>query len=98
MFSTLVRRRLSLFRISALPVGYNSYPEDNDIALGAARLDSQSEQELLLVQGKLTDRSANLAPLLAMDPRLKYNDTNKYRVVPELVPMREELVVASAAT
>jgi len=50
------------------------------------------------VQGKLTDRSANLAPLLAMDPRLKYNDTNKYRVVPELVPMREELVVASAAT
>ena len=67
-------------------------------ALGAARLDSQSEQELLLVQGKLTDRSANLAPLLAKDPRLKYNDTNKYRVVPELVPMREELVVASVAT
>jgi flavin-dependent dehydrogenase len=98
IFSTLVRRRLSLFRISALPVGYNSYPEDNEIALGAARLDSKNEQELLLVQGKLTDRSANLAPLLAIDPRLKYDDTDKYKIVPELVPLREELEVASAAT
>lgn len=97
IFSTLVRRRLSLFRISALPVGYNSYPEDNKIALGAARLDSQNEQELLLVQTKLTDRSPNLAPLHAMDPRLKYDETDKYRKVPELVPLGEELAVSSVA-
>src|ERR1043166_7593917 len=87
IFSTLVRRRLSLFRISALPVGYNSYPEDNDIALGAARLDSRNEQELLLVQTILTDRSPNLAPLLELDPRLHYKCTDRLRQVPELVPL-----------
>jgi flavin-dependent dehydrogenase len=97
IFSTLVRRRLSLFRISALPVGYNSYPEDNAIALGAARLDSQNEQELLLVQTVLTDRSPNLEPLLALDPRLNYRHTARYREVPELVPLREECAVSSAA-
>ena len=87
IFSTLVRRRLSLFRISALPVGYNSYPEDNAFALAAARLDSASEQELLLVQTILTDRSPNLAPLLELDPRLHYKRTDRLREVPELVPL-----------
>jgi flavin-dependent dehydrogenase len=98
IFSTLVRRRLSLFRISALPVGYNSYPEDNKIALGAARLDSASEQELLLVQAKLTDRSPNLAPLVELDPRLNYKHTDRFREVPELMPVEGDLAVSSAAT
>ena len=84
VFSTVVRQRLALFRISALPAGFNSYPEDNDIALAAARLDRASEQELLLVQTKLTDRSENLAPLFAADPRLKYDDSPLYREIPEL--------------
>jgi len=84
VFSTLVRQRLALFRISALPAGHNSYPEDNPIALGAARLDRESEQELLLVQCKLTDRSENLAPLYAADPRLKYDESPLYVEVPEL--------------
>jgi flavin-dependent dehydrogenase len=87
MFSTLLRQRLSLFRISALPAGVNSYPEDNAIALRAARLDSSNEQELLFVQTVLTDRSENLAPLYAMDPRLNYLESRKYREVSELVPV-----------
>lgn len=91
VFSTLVRQRLALFRISALPAGHNSYPEDNAIALRAAQLDSRSEQELLLVQTKLTDRSENLAPLFQMDPKLNYQASTKYREVPELVPLESQL-------
>ncbi|MEP6905608.1 MAG: hypothetical protein ABI875_05960, partial [Gemmatimonadales bacterium] len=91
VFSILVRQRLSLFRISALPPGHNSYPEDNAIALQAAQLDSHLEQELLLVQSKLTDRSENLAPLAAMDSRLKYGESTKYRELPELIPLEAEL-------
>jgi flavin-dependent dehydrogenase len=86
VFSTLVRQRLALFRLSALPVGRNSYPEDVPIALKAAQLERASEQELLLGQCILTDRRENLAPLYAMDKRLKYDDTPKYRQVPELAP------------
>ncbi len=87
-FSTVVRQRLSLFRLSALPVGLNSYAEDVPIALKAARLDSSSEQELLYVQSVLTDRSSNLAPLLAMDPKLNYHASpQKCREVAELVPI-----------
>ncbi len=94
VFSTLVRQRLALFRISALPAGHNSYLEDNAIALRAAQLDSHSEQELLLVQTKLTDRSENLAPLLQMDPKLNYQSSDKYREVPELVPLESQLQAA----
>lgn len=86
VFSTLLRQRLSLFRLSALPVGQNSYPEDIPIALKAAQLERVSEQELLLAQTILTDRRENLAPLYALDSRLKYDDTTNYREVPELVP------------
>jgi flavin-dependent dehydrogenase len=93
VFSTLVRQRLALFRISALPAGHNSYPEDNAIALRAAQLDSRNEQELLLVQTKLTDRSENLAPLFQMDPKLYYQSSTKYREVPELVPLETAAVV-----
>jgi flavin-dependent dehydrogenase len=96
MFSALVRQRLTLFRLSALPAGRNSYPEDIPIALRAARLDSSSEQELLLVQTVLTDRSANLAPLSAMDGRLNYRPSSKAKVVPELVPLGAELAISSA--
>lgn len=87
MFSTLVRQRLTLFRLSALPAGRNSYPQDVPIALRAARLDSSTEQELLYVQTVLTDRSSNLAPLHAMDPKLNYCPSAKAREVPELVPL-----------
>ena len=85
VFSELVRRRLSLFRISALPAGHNSYPEDIAVALRSAQFDSHLEQELLLVQTKLTDRSENLAALAAMDSRLHFGDSTKYREVQELV-------------
>lgn len=95
VFSTLVRQRLALFRLSALPVGVNSYPEDVPIALKAAQLERVSEQELLLGQTILTDRRENLAVLYAMDRRLKYDDTPKYRQVAGLVPIREELQAAS---
>ncbi len=98
IFSTLVRQRLSLFRISALPAGFNSYPEDNVIALKAAQLDSHLEQELLLVQTKLTDRSDNLAPLAAMDGRLQYGESPKYREVKHLVPFHEHRLEAEAQT
>jgi flavin-dependent dehydrogenase len=84
VFSTLVRQRLSLFRISALPAGHNSYPEDVPIALQAARLDRDSEQELLMVQSVLTDRSENLAALYAMEPRLNYGPSPKAREVSRL--------------
>jgi flavin-dependent dehydrogenase len=87
VFSTLVKQRLALFRLSALPVGQNSYPEDIPVALKAAQLERVSEQELLLGQTILTDRRENLAPLYALDSRLKYDDTPKYRMVSELVPM-----------
>jgi flavin-dependent dehydrogenase len=86
VFSTLIRQRLALFRLSALPVGQNSYPEDIPLAPKAAQLERASEQELLLGQTILTDRRENLAPLLAMDGRLRYHDTTKYRQVAELVP------------
>jgi hypothetical protein len=76
-----------LFRLSAVPPGRNSYPQDNAIAVRAARLDSSSEQELLYVQTILTDRSDNLAPLYAMDPSLNYCNASKAREVPELVPL-----------
>ena len=87
VFTELVRRRLSLFRISALPVGYNSYPEDIPYALRCAQFDSHTEQELLLAQTKLTDRSENLAVLAAMDSRLTYTDSLRYQQVQELVPL-----------
>jgi flavin-dependent dehydrogenase len=95
MFSTLVRQRLTLFRLSALPAGRNSYPEDYPIALRAAQLDSTSEQELLLVQTVLTSRSENLAPLRELDPRLHYYYSPKAREVPELVPLGAELPVTA---
>jgi flavin-dependent dehydrogenase len=94
VFSTLVRQRLSLFRISALPEGVNSYPEDNVVALKAAQLDSHMEQELLLTQCTLTDRPQNLAPLQAMDSRLRYTESLKWREVPELVHLATEPVAA----
>lgn len=84
IFSTLVRQRLTLFRISALPEGVNSYPADYEIALAASRLDSVNEQELLFVQASLTDRKKNLVPLQELDPRLGYVTSEKFRVVPEL--------------
>lgn len=87
VFSTLARQRLALFRLSALPVGLNSYPEDVPIALKAAQLERASEQELLLGQTILTDRRENLAPLYALDNRLRYVDTSKYRQVAELMPV-----------
>jgi flavin-dependent dehydrogenase len=77
VYSTLTRQRLTLFRLSALPEGHNSYPEDYPIALEAARLDSAVEQELLMVQTRLTDRAANLMPLLEMDPQLAYRTSTK---------------------
>ena len=85
VFSELVRRRLSLFRISALPVGHNTYPEDIAYALKCAQFDSSLEQELLLAQTKLTDRSENLAVLAAMDSRLEYGESSRYEEVQELV-------------
>jgi flavin-dependent dehydrogenase len=89
VFSDLVRQRLSLFRISALPEGFNTYPEDVKLALRAAQLDSHNEQELLLCQCRLTDRSGNLAPLAAMDCRLKYDHSPKYQAVEKLVHLGE---------
>ena len=97
IFSTLVRQRLTLFRLSALPAGHNSYPQDYPIALRAARLDSTSEQELLYVQTVLTDRSSNLAPLAAMDPKLNYRNSPKAREVPELVPLGGGAAISSLA-
>lgn len=91
VFSTLVRQRLSLFRLSALPAGFNTYPEDVPCALRAAQLDSHMEQELLLVQTRLTDRSENLAPLAALDSRLQYHKSMKYRQVSELVHVNSQL-------
>jgi len=97
MFSTLVRQRLILFRLSAIPPGRNSYPEDVPIALRAARLDSRSEQELLFVQSVLTDRGSNLDPLYALDPRLNYREAAKARQIPELVPLEGGAPVAALA-
>lgn len=91
VFSTLVRQRLALFRLSALPVGQNSYPEDVPIALRAAQLERASEQELLFAQCILTDRPENLAQLYAMDGKLKYAETNKYRQILELAPLETAL-------
>jgi flavin-dependent dehydrogenase len=79
VYSTLVRQRLTLFRLSALPEGHNSYPEDYPIALEAARLDSAVEQELLMVQTRITDRPGNLAPLLALDSSLAYRTSTRYK-------------------
>jgi len=86
VFSTLVKQRLALFRLSALPVGQNSYPEDIPIALKAAQLERASEQELLFAQTVLTDRSENLAVLHAMDRRLRYDEATGVRQVSRLTP------------
>ncbi|MBA3342916.1 MAG: tryptophan 7-halogenase [Gemmatimonadaceae bacterium] len=94
VFSTLVRQRLSLFRISALPAGQNSFPEDNALALKCAQLDSRDEQELLFAQTQLTDRPGNLAPMHAMDPRLNYTSSTRYQEVPALIPLGAELQAA----
>ena len=79
VYSRLVRPRLTLFRLSALPEGQNTYQGDYPIALEAARLDSAIEQELLMVQTRLTDRSLNLAPLVAMDGSLGYTHSDRLR-------------------
>ncbi|MEX1362537.1 MAG: NAD(P)/FAD-dependent oxidoreductase, partial [Nannocystaceae bacterium] len=51
LFDAQVRQRVSLYRISALPEGVNSYAdEDYPLALKAALLERPSEQEILLVQ------------------------------------------------
>ncbi|MEO5579814.1 MAG: hypothetical protein ABIR58_04095, partial [Gemmatimonadaceae bacterium] len=85
IYSSLVRPRLTLFRLSALPEGQNTYQQDYEIALKAARLDSAVEQELLMVQTRLTDRSLNLAPLVAIDGRLAYDThSNRYKQNVEL--------------
>jgi flavin-dependent dehydrogenase len=94
IFSNLVRQRLMLFRISALPAGQNSFPEDNILALRCAQLDSSDEQELLFAQTNLTDRSENLAPILAMDPRLNYRSSARYQELPELIPSGGKLQTA----
>ncbi len=91
VFSELVRQRLTLFRLSALPEGHNSYPDDYPIALRAAQLDSAREQELLLAQTKITARSGNLAPLYAMDNRLGYTETDKYREVAEFTRVARDV-------
>jgi flavin-dependent dehydrogenase len=84
VFRELVRQRLTLFRLSALPEGVNSYPEDYPIAVRAAQLDSAREQELLLAQTKITDRPGNLAPLYALDNRLGFTESDKYKEVAQL--------------
>jgi flavin-dependent dehydrogenase len=89
IFSELVRQRLTLFRVSALPEGVNTYPEDNAVALRAAQLDSILEQELLFAQCNLTDRKGNLDALLEIDPRLQYRESSRFRVVKELTPLSE---------
>jgi len=91
VFSTLVKQRLALFRLSALPVGRNSYPEDIPIALKAAQLERASEQELLYAQAVLTDRSENLAGLQAMDKRLRYSEAKNVQTVERLVSWSEPL-------
>ena len=70
-------RRMSLYRISALPEGVNSYPEMIPLAVEAAQTDSHREQELLLVQTHVVHRPGNLVPLLERDPRLNYKETDK---------------------
>jgi flavin-dependent dehydrogenase len=84
VYSVLSRQRLTLFRISALPRGHNSYPEDYPIALRAARLDSEFEQELLWTQAAVTDRPENLLPLLELDSTLRYGVSEKWTRLQEL--------------
>lgn len=94
VYATLARQRLTLFRLSALPEGHNSYPEDYPIALEAARLDSALEQELLMVQTRLTDRAANLAPLLNLDSRLSYITSSRYKENVQLKRLNGEPFIA----
>ncbi len=85
LFDSLVRQRLSLYRISALPEGVNSYAEeDYPLALQAAQFEKNSEQELLLVQTYLTHRRENLSRLYEMDNRIKYDETDLYETLPYL--------------
>ena len=85
LFDSLVRQRLSLYRISALPEGVNSYAEeDYPLALQAAQFEKNSEQELLLVQVYLTHRRENLRRLYEMDNRIKYDHTDRYQTLPHL--------------
>jgi flavin-dependent dehydrogenase len=78
MFSTLLRQRLALFRLAALPPGRNSYPEDVETALRGAQFDSRSEQELLFAQTQIMNRSQNLKPIHASDSRLHFFRSTRY--------------------
>lgn len=95
IFSTLVRQRLTLFRISALPAGHNTYPEDYPIAVGAARMDSSDERELIAAQTIITARHSNLEPLTALDPTLTF-ESNKWAEVEELHHLEADLQPAVA--
>jgi len=95
VFAELARQRLALFRLSALPAGHNSYPEDIPVALKAAQLDRHGEQELLLTQTILTDRRENLAPLYALDRGLKYHDTAQFRRYERLQPYQGAMRAAA---
>ncbi len=90
IFSTLLRQRLALFRIAALPAGRNSYPEDIDAALKGAEFDSAREQELLYVQTEVMNRSENLSPLHARKSSLNYFSSTNYRELTGLVPYQRE--------
>lgn len=90
IYATLLRQRLALFRIAALPAGVNSYPEDIEIAAQGAQLDSAREQELLYVQTEVMNRSENLAPIHARNSRLNYFASTNYRALSRLIPLRPE--------
>ncbi|HEX2721269.1 MAG TPA: tryptophan 7-halogenase [Gemmatimonadaceae bacterium] len=96
IFSTLLRQRLSLFRVAALPPGRNSYPEDIEPAAKGAQFDSAREQELLYIQTEVMNRSENLAPIHARDRRLNYFASTNYRELTGLIPRKPESGVSPA--
>jgi flavin-dependent dehydrogenase len=80
-YDTLQRGSMALYRLSAMPVGENSYPEMYEHALRRLLQASLTERELIYAQMEIVCRTENLSPLYAMAPQLDRLDTRHVRTL-----------------
>ncbi|MDX1530244.1 MAG: NAD(P)/FAD-dependent oxidoreductase [Rhodothermales bacterium] len=84
-YAELLKGRLAVYRLTALPVGVNSYPEMHRYALQCIKQLSDEERELIYVQMKLIHRTENLEPLYALDPLLPPLRSDRFHELARLV-------------
>ncbi len=83
-FSELLRGRMAVYRLSALPVGVNSYQEMYPYALSCLKQMSDLEKELIYTQMILINRTENLDIIYQLDPDFRRLTSKKYTLLDEL--------------